>query len=71
MVAVGLVSQACWWPLVLRMRRIPRPAGYKGGILKRYQENSPGSPLPTIIRVCTVVFYGTLAYWIWASFVHK
>src|SRR5258708_22167183 len=63
-VIAGLISLACWWVVVLRLRGIPRPEGYKGGILRRYRENFPKSPIVMFIRTCSVVSYGTLAYWI-------
>jgi len=37
MVLAGLANSACWWILVLRLKRIPRPAGYKITILRRYK----------------------------------
>ena len=64
MVVAGLVSLACWWPIVIRMKRIPRSVGYRGGFLRRYKENFPSSPLPLFVRICSLVFYSALGFWI-------
>jgi len=33
LIAVGFVSSLSWWILVFQLKRIPRPQGYRGGIL--------------------------------------
>jgi hypothetical protein len=70
-VCTGLVSLACWWVVVLRLKQIPSSEGYRGGVLRRYRENFPNSPIAVLIRICSAVFYSALAYWIWTSIRHK
>jgi hypothetical protein len=70
-VVASFISLACWLVVALRLKRIPRPEGYRGGPLRRYPENFPKSPVVMIDRVCAVVFYGALAYWIWTFVTHK
>jgi len=67
----SFISLACWLVVALRLKRIPLPEGYRGGPLRRYHENFPKSPIVMIDRVCSVVFYGALAYWIWTVITHK
>jgi hypothetical protein len=64
-VVTGFISMGCWWIVALRMKQIPRPNGYRAGILRRYKESFPRSPLPWIIRACSGIFYGALALWAW------
>jgi len=70
LIAVGFVSSLSWWILVFQLKRIPRPQGYRGGILRRYSENFPRSPLPWLIRACSIVFYATLSYFLWTLLRH-
>ena len=69
-VVTGFISFGCWWIVALRMTRTPRPNGYHGGMLKRYSQSCPKSPLPWIIRACSAIFYGALAFWAWRLLSH-
>ena len=72
MFAAGYVAGFCWLVIVKRLKRIPRPAGYKSrGLLRRYKENFPQTPLLLIIQVCEIVIYTTAAYWIYIKLLHK
>ena len=67
----GLISFSSWLVVGFRLKRIPRPEGYRGGILRRYQDNFPKSPIVAFIYASSLFFYCALAYWIWTIVTHR